>query len=206
MEMVTIAAIVLGPFLGIWVHGKLEDRKTTYDRKLDIFKTLMATRATPLARIHVESLNRIDIEFKEPKEKQIRDDWAELLDHYTHSHIPPTLPLPNRSQAEQDGYNSEYLDYKSAQGIWNEKTVNLRAKLLEAMGKTFGYQFDKVTIKKAAYYPQLHGDIDDQQVLLLMAAYDVLRGNRPLGMHIVNWPDQTEPSDSSSEKADTDGD
>ena len=88
MEWLTIAAIVLGPFLGIWVHGKLGDRKTTYDRKLDIFKTLMATRATPLARIHVESLNRIDIEFKEPNEKQIRDDWAELLDHYTQRLIP----------------------------------------------------------------------------------------------------------------------
>ena len=70
MELLTIAAIVLGPFIGIFVHGKLEDRKTTYQRKLDIFKTLMGTRATPLARAHVESLNRIDIEFTGSKEKK----------------------------------------------------------------------------------------------------------------------------------------
>ena len=44
MEWLTIFAIVLGPFLGIWAHGKLEDRKTTFRRKLDIFKILMATR------------------------------------------------------------------------------------------------------------------------------------------------------------------
>ena len=67
--LLTIVAIVFGPFLGIWVHGKLEDQKTTSQRKLDIFKTLMATRATPLARVHVESLNRIDIEFTQPNEK-----------------------------------------------------------------------------------------------------------------------------------------
>ncbi len=69
MEWLTIIAIAIGPFLGICVHGKLEDRKRTYERKLDIFKTLMATRATPLARVHVEALNRIDIEFTGRKEK-----------------------------------------------------------------------------------------------------------------------------------------
>ena len=34
-----------GPFLGHLGHGKLEDRKSIYQRKLDIFKILMATRA-----------------------------------------------------------------------------------------------------------------------------------------------------------------
>ena len=65
--------------LAIWANGKLKDTisKSTYQRKLDIFKTLMATRATPLARTHVESLNRIDIEFTGIKEKKVREAWAE---------------------------------------------------------------------------------------------------------------------------------
>ena len=73
MEWLTIFAIAVGPFLGIWANGKLEDRKNTNQGKLDIFKTLMATRATPLARDHVESLNRIDIEFTGRKDKKIRE-------------------------------------------------------------------------------------------------------------------------------------
>ena len=193
--LLTVVAIVLGPFLGIWVHGKLEDRKTTYQRKLDIFKTLMATRATPLARAHVESLNRIDIEFTEPDEKKVRDAWAVLLDHYGQGPIPPNKPPLNQNGVEQDKYNSDYHSYEIAKAQWDENVIELRATLLEEMGKIFGYDFDKVKIKKAVYNPRAHGDIEFEQILLLKTANDVLTGIRPIGMHIVNWPTQTEPDE-----------
>ena len=193
MEWLTILAIVLGPFLGIWVHGKLEDRKTIYQRKLDIFKILMATRATPLARTHVESLNRIDIEFTGRKEKKIREAWAVLLAHYRQCPQPPIKRPLDQIKVEQDNYNSEYQSYDSAHGRWNEKVIELRATLLKEMSSIFGYEFDEIKIKQAIYYPVLHVNIDDQQLLLLEAATEVLRGKRPLGMHIVNWPNETEP-------------
>ena len=190
MEFLTIVAILLGPFFGIFVHGRLEDRKSTNQRKLDIFKTLMATRATPLARAHVESLNRIDIEFTGRKEKKIRETWAVLLDHYGQCPSLPTKPMPDRNQVEQDKYNSEYQSYEIDFARWIEKGYESRANLLKEMGAIFRYDFDEIKIRKAVYYPQLHGDIDEQQVLLLGAATDVLRGNRPLAMYIVNWPNQ----------------
>ena len=193
MEWLTILAIVLGPFLGIWVHGKLEVRKTIYQRKLDIFKILMATRATPLARAHVESLNRIDIEFTGRKEENIREAWAVLLDHYGQCPQPPIKPSLDWIEVEQDKYNSESQSYDNAFGRWNDKTIEFRARLLKEMSRIFGYQFDEVKIRQAIYYPKLHGDIDDRQLSLLEAATDVVWGKRPLGMHIVNWPNETEP-------------
>lgn len=190
MAWVTICAIVLGPFLGIWVHGKLEDRKATYRRKLEIFKTLMATRATPLAPAHVEALNQIDIEFTGRNEKDIRDDWAELLDHYSNGPNPPRLP-PNPNPETQNNYDREFLNYNSKFGIWDDKTKVKRSKLLHKMANIFKYDFDKVRIDKAIYYPRLHGDIENERLLILKSANKVLLGLSPL--YVANWHDQTTP-------------
>lgn len=192
MEWLTILAIAVGPFLGIWVHGNLEDKKRTYERKLDIFKTLMATRATPLAREHVESLNRIDIEFTGQKEKRVREAWAVLLDHYGQGPIQPTKPLPSQPPADHERYSTEWQNYENAQERWSERTIELRAALLKEMGLIFKYEFDEIKIKKAIYHPRFHGDVEAEQLLLLTAANDVFRGNRPLAMYIVNWPTQND--------------
>ena len=73
MEILTIIAILIGPFLGIYVYGKIEDRKHAYNRKLDVYKTLMATRGTQLSPDYVNALNRIDVEFTADDEKAVRD-------------------------------------------------------------------------------------------------------------------------------------
>ena len=188
MEWLTIIAIAVGPFLGIWANGKLKDRtKSTYQRKLDIFKTLMATRATPLARTHVESLNRIDIEFTGIKEKKVREAWAELLDHYEQVPTPLNPPLPNQSDEAQKTYGVDLQDFNSKNYIWGEKTTELRSTLLQEMGNLLGYEFTAVMIKKAIYYPKLHGDTDHEQLLLLAAANSVLLGQRPL--YVTTWGD-----------------
>ena len=188
MEWLTIIAIAVGPFLGIWANGKLKDRtKSTYQRKLDIFKTLMATRATPLARTHVESLNRIDIEFTGIKEKKVREAWAELLDHYEQVPTPLNPPLPNQSDEAQETYGVDLQEFNSKNYIWGEKTTELRSTLLQEMGNLLGYEFTAVMIKKAIYYPKLHGDIDHEQLLLLASANSVLLGQRPL--YVTTWGD-----------------
>ena len=116
-----------------------------------------------------------------------------LLDHYKKCPQPPLKRPLDQMKLEQDDYNSEYQSYDSAYGRWNDKVIDFRATLLKEMSGIFNYDFDEIKIKQAIYYPILHVNIDDQQVLLLEAVTDVLRGKRPLGMYIVNWPNQTEP-------------
>ena len=187
MEWLTIIAIAFGPFFGIWAHGKLENRKRTYERKLDIFKILMSTRATPLADVHVQSLNRIDIEFTEHKERKVREAWAVLLDHYTQGPIPPTKLLPSQLQVDRDKYDQELQAYRSAQALWNDRVIALRATLLKEMGAIFKYDFDEVRIKKAIYHPQLHESLETERLFLLKTANDVLSGQRPIGISV--WPE-----------------
>ncbi len=69
MDKITIAdwfmigAVFLGPIVAVQLTRYLDNKKEIRERKLWVFKTLMATRASALSPHHVEALNRIDLEF-----------------------------------------------------------------------------------------------------------------------------------------------
>jgi hypothetical protein len=73
----------VSPLIAVQVTRYLDDRNEVQGRKLQIFNTLMATRAYTLAPAHVEALNRIDLEFssKRAAEKAVLDIWLQYLDH-----------------------------------------------------------------------------------------------------------------------------
>lgn len=82
-EILTITATALSPVIAVQVTRYLDDRNEVRGRKLQVFKTLMATRALNLSPAHVEVLNRIDLEFspKVRSEKVVLDVWQQYLDH-----------------------------------------------------------------------------------------------------------------------------
>jgi hypothetical protein len=137
----TIAAIIAGPIFALRIQRELDERREIKGRKLGIFRTLMSFRATKLAPVFVQALNLIDIEFTSASEKPVRDAWKELQDHYS------DMGRKTPKQSE--------LDQKTD----NEKINDLLAELLVKMGGTLGYSFDKVYIKKGAYYPMGLSDI-----------------------------------------------
>lgn len=55
-----ITAIIVAPILAVQIQKFIESKKEKRARKIQIFKALMATRATPLSPLHVEALNMID--------------------------------------------------------------------------------------------------------------------------------------------------
>ena len=57
-DWLVITAIIIAPVLAVQVQKYIESKKEKRNRKMQIFTNLMATRATPLYPIHVESLNR----------------------------------------------------------------------------------------------------------------------------------------------------
>ena len=190
MEILVILAILAGPFIGIWAQGKLENRKQAKERKLEIFKTLMANRATPLSPDFVGALNRIDIEFVGEKEKEVTSAWNSLLNHFGEGPNPPSFPPAKASQAEREQYERESRIYENAFARWIERADELRTKLLKEMSAQLGYNFDEVHIRKAAYNPRLHGELEMTQQSLLKAVDEVFAGKRPLPMFITNWAGQ----------------
>ena len=61
-----------------------------------------------------------------------------------------------------------------------EKSRDLTAELLAAMGKSLGYDFDKVYLKKAAYYPEGLGNVEVEQHALRRELLELLGGKRKL--------------------------
>jgi hypothetical protein len=62
-ESLTIVAIVVGPILALGAQRVLDRIREKKKRRMDIFLTLMTTRASPLAPNHIQALNSIDVIF-----------------------------------------------------------------------------------------------------------------------------------------------
>jgi hypothetical protein len=159
VAVMTIVAIIYAPIIALKVQRRGDEAREQKGRKLWIFKTLMGYRATRLNANYVQALNMIDIEFTDKSEKDIRDVWKELLDHYT------VWGAKSEIQRKVD----EKADL--------EKSNDLLAEMLVKMGKGLGYQFDKVYIKKGFYYPEGLGNIEQEQHSLRRLLLALLSGN-----------------------------
>lgn len=163
-EILTIAATAISPLIAVQVTRYLDDRNEERGRKLQVFKTLMATRAYSLAPAHVEALNRIDLEFssRKRKEKAVVEVWQQYLDH---------LGTP-----QVDGH------------AWGIRRTDLLVDLLYAMGQALGYDFNKTQIKNGTYMPTAHGQTEEEQDRVRRLVLEVLEGRRDLPMRIMNIP------------------
>jgi hypothetical protein len=160
-----ITAVVLGPILAVQVQKFIEKWNEARGRKLGIFKTLMATRGARLSPQHVQALNMIDLEFSSdnPKEKTVLDAWKTYLEHLYN--VPRDSQDPN---------------YQTKFTLWDSKSSEYLIALLSAMGKSAGFVFDEVQLKKGAYTPQGYIDLETENSLIRRGTLDILYGRRPL--------------------------
>ena len=163
-----ILAVLLAPLIAVQVQKWLEKFRAEHERKLGIFKTLMATRATGLSQDHVQALNLIDLEFQGKRFKKIRDTWKTYLDHL--GDVP-----------SGDDSNARFP-------IWSERKADLLAELLMEMGKPLGYDFDVVHVKKGIYLPVGHTQIEQEQSLIRKGMLRLLFGESSLSMDIKSFP------------------
>lgn len=169
-DILMISATALSPLIAVQVTRFLDDRNEERGRKLQVFKTLMATRAYNIAPAHVEALNRIDLEFspKKPLEKAVLDVWQQYLDHLGNMQMEPRA--------------------------WNMRRVDLLVDLLYAMGKAVGYDFNKTQIKNGTYSPTAHGRLEEEQGKVRSMTIELLEGKRALPMYVANLPPQNFPA------------
>lgn len=169
-DIFTILAIFAGPVVAVQLTRYLDRKKESKERKLQIFKTLMATRAYTVSWGHVEALNQIDLEFNrnDIQEKAVLDAWKSYLDLLGDKSISP----------EQ----------------WSEKRVDLLVELLHKMAVVLGYDFDKVHIKNSSYSPSVHGDIEEEQRKIRQGVIEILEGRCSLPVHDVDHTSETHSS------------
>lgn len=165
-DWLIILAVFLGPIVAVRLTRYLDNKKEIRARKLEIFKTLMATRAYKSSWSHVEALNRIDLEFDKShsKERQVINAWKEYLD------------LLGNTQMPEDQ--------------WNIKCTDLRVELLHKMAQVLNYDFDKTHIKNSPYSPREHVETEKEQRALRKGAIEVLDGEKPITVTVTNSPPQ----------------
>ena len=176
-----ICAVILAPLIAVQVDKYLERKRNKKERKLGVFKTLMATRGRGLDPRHVEALNMIDLEFE--GNKSVTDAWKAYLDHLVN--IPKYPTTEGRNEEQQ---NSDKTLYDSQMSTWGNQKEDYLADLLYNMGSSLKYDFDKTHIKRSIYSPRGHADIENEQQFLRKALIELLMGRLTLPVEIVTNP------------------
>lgn len=166
LNIFIVSATLIAPLLAVQAQKWLERFREDKNRKLHLFKTLMATRAAITSAEHVQCLNMIDLEFQGTKFKTVRAAWKTYFDHL----------------------NSFPKEDEKLQPRWGEKRIDLLASLLIEMGKSLGYEFDEVDVKKGIYTPEAHSQLENDLILLRQGLLGLINGDKSLKMYISNLP------------------
>ena len=182
MEWVTILAIVTAPLVAVHVQRRLDELRQRRDRRMQVFKTLMATRAGDprISPAHVQALNVIDVEFasewsdtRKQSLSVVIDAWKEYLDH-----------LNTPADADES---------------WVVRNNDLFIDMLHKMAVSLGYKFDKVLLKKGLYMPRAYDQQSFFNRLARLRTWEMLDGRRPFPICIMDPPTSQDVNDDSAE-------
>ena len=166
-DWLVIAAMIIGPILAIQVQKFIEYRNLKRERKMYVFKTLMATRGTRLSPLHVEALNMIDIEFYDTNE--VVAAWKLLLDNFYHY---PT-------DRQDPSYEAKLI-------ACSEKSKDLLVDLLYEISQVLNYKFDKVHLKRGCYTPVGHGEVEFEQQFIRKSFVELFSGRKTFPVKIID--------------------
>lgn len=180
LDVLTLIAIFSGPVLAIMVSRYLENRKEVKERKLNVFRTLMRTRRTPVVPEHVGALNLIEIEFHD--NERVLTAWRDLLRHFAATHPRrPDEDITGPMDAHERRSRDERFDRRLAQ-----ERQSLLAKLLHAIGKDIGFKAEQLDIFEGGYTPQGWEDYEIENRLIRRFTLDLLAGQRYLPVGVVD--------------------
>jgi hypothetical protein len=160
-DVLMIVAVIAGPILAVQAQKAIERWAERRNRKMEIFRTLMATRAARLSPEHVRALNMIDLSYygrrilgrnyQTKVEVVVTNAWKEYLDQLS-DHAVESWP----------------------------RREELFVNLLDALAKSLKIEFDRVYLKRNIYSPVGHQKLEDEQVQLRQALLDIFEGKRAL--------------------------
>ena len=166
-DAVLILATLMGPILAVQAQKIIEKNSEGRRRKVQIFQTMMATRAIRLAPDHVAALNSIDLEFSSKKDKKVIEAWRLYA-----------LQLEKAYDPNNEAQTVE----------WNSKVYDLFIDLLYVMSQSLKYDFSKDHLQRGIYYPTGHADREASQLKVLFNAAKVLAGEQPIKMAVTEFP------------------
>jgi hypothetical protein len=164
-----VVATLLGPVLAVQAQKWLERGRDRNERRLAIFRTLMATRAATLDPRHVEALNAVPVEFygSGKKLRAINEAWKLYHDHHV-------IEGP-------------------ATDAWLQKRSDLLIDMLHLMSQFLGYSFTKPQIGRDIFNPKAFGFLEEDQTIIRKGLVGLFKGEIALPMAVKEFP-ATEPA------------
>jgi hypothetical protein len=175
-DWVSVAAIVVGPLSAVLVTYFMDRWREAKQRRIWIFRTLLATRARKMRYEHVQALNLIDVDFKgwRRKFKTVRSAWD-----YYRKHL-------NTKPAE---------DTTAAWSAWGTAGDDKLKDLLVKMAKALRYSdFDLNSLTGTAYVPTLHGEIEADELSLRRGLAMIVTGRAGLPITSFVPPNPESPA------------
>ena len=162
-NLAIIFATLMGPVLAVQAQKWLEQGRAVRERRLAIFRVLMATRASTLSPGHVEALNAVPVEFYGTggKLKAINDAWKLFLDHH---------------------------DGEPGSEAWLQKRIDLFLDLLHLLAQYLGYGFSRAQLARDIYSPKVHADVEAEQTAIRKGLAKLLNGEASLPMAVREFP------------------
>jgi hypothetical protein len=154
LGIAVVIATILGPVLAVFVTRHIDWKRQTRERRLEIFRSLMATRRAPLAADKVKALNMVEIDFY--GDSKVLEAHKDVMDHINTTH----------GDVQQ----------------WDDRHRKLMTKLLSEMAISLGYKLQQLDVLDGGYYPQGYADIEAQQREVRLALIQTLTGKRPLAV------------------------
>jgi hypothetical protein len=154
-----ILATFLGPILAVVMTRFIDKRRDQHQRRLFVFRTLMATRRSTMSPEHVNALNLIEIEFyRHPK---VTEAWKAYLRH---------LSTP--------------FDPKENDRVTKERQ-RLLTTLLSEMTAVMNIRIPQLDILDGGYIPQGVVDLEAEQKAIRVLLTEISRGQRafPIEIH-----------------------
>jgi Family of unknown function (DUF6680) len=158
-----VLSVLLSPLLAVQATMWLQRKRAKRERQLDVFKTLMRTRASTLAPDHVQALNMVDVEFYGAKKGDpVLRAWKAYVNHL------------NTAGATLE--------------IWGTRREELFIELLDAMARYLGFDFDKTEIRNTSYFPVGYGDREFEAQRIRTGLADIIDQKRTLPVTVYSPP------------------
>lgn len=182
MEILTIFAIVSGPILAIVVSRHLDKQRERDARRMEIFRTLMRTRRTPMWPDHVGALNLVEIEFKD--DEVILSAWKELFEHFAKKHARGEDEVVSEATPRDEINKRDKVFYDR---LARERQT-LLAKLLHAIAKRMNFKAEQLEIFEGGYTPQGWEEVEIEQRAIRRFAIDLYLGRATLPVNVTGDP------------------
>jgi hypothetical protein len=163
-DLAIVFATLVGPVLAVQAQKWVERGRELNNRRITIFRTLMATRAASLSPAHVEALNAIPIEFYGRRKafREVVEAWKSYLDYLS-----------------QKGVNPD---------VWVQKRQDLFIELLWRLASCLGYSFTKLELEREVYSPLAHATIESQNEAIRIGLSRIFKGEAAFPLDIKTFP------------------